>query len=195
MASEAASSLLETATLEALASAAAEVNRPTGDEEEEEKKEPTPPPEDLELRKKLQDFIESHEKASARQELTNCGKILQKLIQDFWNEKLHEMRCDILERMVGKDLFFVFDAANFEETQIPSMRWRGEMEPLKSTFHEVQRAADSLLDPDSVSFAQVTELVKQNRILPGIEDVDDKVEKPVAPKESSLERPKKPWEK
>jgi len=66
---------------------------------------------------------------------------------------------------------------------------------LPVAFHEVQRAADLCIDPATVSFAQVSELVRQNRSLPGIEEINDGVAEPVPPKDSSMERPKKPWEK
>eukprot|EP00931_Biecheleriopsis_adriatica_P069553 TRINITY_DN43385_c0_g1_i1.p1 TRINITY_DN43385_c0_g1~~TRINITY_DN43385_c0_g1_i1.p1 ORF type:complete len:212 (-),score=72.08 TRINITY_DN43385_c0_g1_i1:5-598(-) len=158
------------------------------------------PPEDLELRKQLEELSKQRGQA-AGQELGNAAKILSRLAQDSGNAKLHEMRRDVLERTVGEGLFFAFEAAGFTEKQGASgaqvFGWRGleAAEQLKVVVHEVQRAADQLLDPDTVTFAQVSELVQNGRTLPGIKDVNDKVDKPVPPKASELTRPKKPWEK
>ena len=65
---------------------------------------------------------------------------------------------------------------------------------------------DLCLDPSSMSFEQVSEMVAKGlggrngslaagRCLPGILEVDDKVATPQAAKASAVERPKKPWEK
>lgn len=158
--------------------------------------------EDLEVRHKLDSFRAERRKETARQELGNAVKILQRLRQDHSNIKLHEMRRDVLEQLVGKDLLFAFYAAGFEErsAEDPSTAafvWQpgqASEAALDTTFQEAQRAADLCLDPNAVSFAEVSELVQQCRTLPGIEDVDDAVRSPVPPKESSLSRPKKPWQ-
>merc|ERR1712137_1338726 len=63
------------------------------------------------------------------------------------------------------------------------------------TVREVQRAVDLSVDPEKITFAEVTQLVSEGRSLPGIATVDDQVRTPVAPKESSTERPLKPWER
>mmetsp|Transcript_10260 Transcript_10260/g.20602 ORF Transcript_10260/g.20602 Transcript_10260/m.20602 type:complete len:200 (+) Transcript_10260:1-600(+) len=166
--------------------------------EKEEKK-----PEDLELRRLLAEFTEKRGRDTAKGELNNAAKILTRLNEDSSNTKLHEMRRDLLERIVGEELFFAFEAAGFAERpaqdSAPSIfAWSGDEaahQVLPAVSSEVQRAADLCLDPDSVSFAQVSELVRQNRTLPGIEDVNDTVATPVPPKDSSMDRPKKPWEK
>mmetsp|Transcript_55267 Transcript_55267/g.140135 ORF Transcript_55267/g.140135 Transcript_55267/m.140135 type:complete len:215 (+) Transcript_55267:68-712(+) len=213
MPSEAAAALLETATLEALAAAAAEAaataarlvtagatigSGEAGTGEEGAAAVVEAPPEDLELREQLDAFTKARGHPAALTELGNAAKILRRLSQDTSNAKLHEMRCDVLDRMVGEALFFAFLSAGFEEQSLvptgSALRWRGDTERLQIVLHEVQRAGDLCLDPDCVSFATVTELVKQNRTLPGIENVDDKVATPVPAKDSSMERPKKPWE-
>ena len=76
------------------------------------------------------------------------------------------------------------------------LQWRGPAatESLKDSLQEVQKAADLALDPESMTFQQVSEMVAQGRSLPGILEVDDKVRKPLEPKESQVSRPKKPWE-
>ena len=135
-----------------------------------------------------------------QQELANAAKILRKLSQDMSNAKLYAMRRDVLERAIGEGLFFVFEAAGFEERQAESgavLQWCGPeaKESLESTLQEVQKAADLALDPEALTFQQVSEMVAQNRTLPGIVEVDDKVTKPLEPKESQVSRPKKPWEK
>eukprot|EP00933_Yihiella_yeosuensis_P018430 TRINITY_DN15127_c0_g2_i3.p1 TRINITY_DN15127_c0_g2~~TRINITY_DN15127_c0_g2_i3.p1 ORF type:complete len:245 (+),score=78.53 TRINITY_DN15127_c0_g2_i3:54-737(+) len=166
-------------------------------------KEAERPKEDLELRKSLEDLTEARGKDRIKGELENLLKIMRRLAQDVLNPKLHEMRRDVLERIAGEHLFFVFEAAAFEErpakeTSAAAFVWKSgpdATERLKTTIHEVQRAADLCLDPDTVTFAQVSELVQENRTLPGIQDVNDKVESPVAPKDSAMTRPKKPWEK
>merc|ERR1740117_436908 len=103
------------------------------------------------------------------------------------------MRQDVLERAVGQDLFCVFEAAGFERRD-SVLAWQGKAfeDKLKSTIYEAQRSADLCLDPDSVTFAQVSELIQAGRTLPGIAEVNDKVEVSQAPKSSELARPKKP---
>mmetsp|Transcript_63304 Transcript_63304/g.182054 ORF Transcript_63304/g.182054 Transcript_63304/m.182054 type:complete len:228 (-) Transcript_63304:94-777(-) len=175
-----------------------------------------PPPEDLKLRELLQVFTEAREAEAARKDLVNAGKILRRLSEDTSNTKLHVMRRDVLVRMVGEPLLFAFEAAGFVSQDVggaetptdeaspdapaavPAFRWSNTEESasaLARALHEVQRAGDLLLDPDTVSFAQVSELVQQNRTLPGIEDVNDAVPTPLPPKDSSMDRPRKPWEK
>ncbi|CAL1163975.1 unnamed protein product [Cladocopium goreaui] len=157
-------------------------------------------PEDLELRKRLDAFTEEHGKDSVRQELGNAAKILQRLSEDIFNVKLHAMRREVLERTVGESLFFTFEEAGFQERKGENgavLQWVGPdgAQRLKAVLHEVQRAADLCLDPSTMSFEQVSQMVAKGRFLPGILEVNDKVEEPVAAKESQLERPKKPWEK
>mmetsp|Transcript_66356 Transcript_66356/g.185508 ORF Transcript_66356/g.185508 Transcript_66356/m.185508 type:complete len:222 (-) Transcript_66356:165-830(-) len=170
-----------------------------------------PPPEDLELRKSLEEFSQGREAEIARKDLVNAAKILRRLSEDTTNTKLHEMRVDVLVRMVGEPLLFVFEAAGFERREggaegagdeapavVPAFRWANDeaaSASLARALYEVQRAGDLLLDPDTVSFSQVSELVQQNRTLPGIEEVNDQVPVPVTPTESGMDRPKKPWEK
>lgn len=161
------------------------------------------PPEDLELRRRLADLSEALGRETARRSLDNASKILGRLKEEPGNAKLHEMRRDILERAVGEELFFAFEAAGFAERPVQAgaaaaFVWSGDeaaARVLPAAFREVQRAADLCIDPATVSFAQVSELVQQNRTLPGIEEINDAVAEPVPPKESTLERPKKPWER
>ena len=157
-------------------------------------------PEDLELRKRLDAFTEEHGKDAVRQELGNAAKILRRLSEDIFNMKLHAMRREVLERTVGETLFFAFEEAGFQERPGESgavLQWCGPdgAERLKVVLHEVQRAADLCLDPSTMSFEQVSQMVAKGRFLPGILEVNDKVEKPLAAKESQVARPKKPWEK
>lgn len=161
------------------------------------------PAENLELRSKLETFSEERGRTGARQELGNCVKVLGRLKQEPKNAKLHSMRRDVLEKIVGEPLFCVFFAAGFED-QGEVLSWRGQREDasseeafqlLQAAFAEAQRACDLCLDPDSVTFAQVSELVQEGRTLPGIQKVDDMAETPAAPKVSTMDRPKKPWEK
>lgn len=164
--------------------------------------------EDLEFRAKLEQFTESRGRDVARAALTNATKIMQRLSQDVLNKKLHEMRRDVLERVVGQALFFAFEAAGFDERteqegSAAAFVWPSKqmqsgneaVEQLKTALYEVQRAADLCLDPDQVSFAEVSELVQHGRTLPGIQQIDDKVSVPIAPKDSEVSRPRKPWEK
>mmetsp|Transcript_56837 Transcript_56837/g.144079 ORF Transcript_56837/g.144079 Transcript_56837/m.144079 type:complete len:209 (-) Transcript_56837:41-667(-) len=208
MPSEAAAALLEAAaSLAASASAgdAAAANAPSSEDKVVSAQEPASsdekPPEDLELRARLEAFSKEKGLETARRDLRNAAKVLRRLFQEPGNKKLHEMRRDVLDRMVGEHLFFAFVAAGFEEgavgkTQVLS--WRGEEaagEALRIALHEVQRAGDFAVDLDTLSFAQVAELVQQYPTLPGTEDVNDKVAEPVPAKESTIERPRKPWEK
>merc|ERR1712217_625356 len=112
------------------------------------------------------------------------------------------MRLDVLQRICGEELLFSFSAAGFEAREAveggaaASLVWRvGAKEELAKAVYEVQRAADLCIDPASVSFAQVSDMVQNGRTLPGIEDVNDKVVEPKAAKASDRDRPKKPWEK
>eukprot|EP00930_Biecheleria_cincta_P031599 TRINITY_DN21936_c0_g1_i1.p1 TRINITY_DN21936_c0_g1~~TRINITY_DN21936_c0_g1_i1.p1 ORF type:complete len:214 (+),score=53.55 TRINITY_DN21936_c0_g1_i1:29-643(+) len=174
------------------AAAAAAASATAGEGGEEEK----------ELRKKLEAYTEARGKEVARRELGNALKILGRLEQDPGNSKLHEMRKDVLERTVGEGLYVAFEAAGFEqrpasETSDAVFTWRGgdAADHLKTTVFELQRASDMCLDPDTVSFIQVSEIVQSGRQLPGIQEVDDKVREPLTAKESALPRPKKPWER
>lgn len=167
-----------------------------------EEEERPPPPEDLALREKLVAFTEAQGKSTARAGYNNVLKILRRLQQDPKNAKLHEMRQDVLERALGKDLFFALEAAGFSAREAQAataaaFAWQpeGGEGSLASTLHEVQRAADLCLDPDNVSFAEVSEMVAQGRTLPGIADINDKVEEPLQPTSSKIERPRKPWER
>ena len=149
---------------------------------------------------RLHDLKPGTDGAPTQQELTNAAKILRKLSEDTSNIKLYSMRRDVLERAVGVGLFFVFEAAGFEERASETgavLQWRGPeaKECLVDSLQQVQKAADLALDPEALTFQQVSEMVSQNRSLPGILEVDDKVTKPLEPKESQITRPKKPWEK
>eukprot|EP00913_Durusdinium_trenchii_P003748 g3470.t1 len=153
--------------------------------------------EDLELRKRLEAFTAEK---GAETELGNASKILRRLSEDILNVKLHAMRREVLERTVGESLFFTFEEAGFQDWPARDcstetgqvLRWAGPdcSERLKEVLHEVQRAADLCLDPDTMSFDQVSEMVSKGRTLPGILQIDDKVEKPLPAKDSALERPK-----
>ena len=150
-------------------------------------------------RAKLRQLKKEADGGPKQQELANAAKILRKLSEDTSNMKLYSMRRDVLERAVGVELLFVFEAAGFEERQSETgavLQWRGPAatESLKDSLQEVQKAADLALDPESMTFQQVSEMVAQGRSLPGILEVDDKVRKPLEPKESQVSRPKKPWE-
>ncbi|CAE7703793.1 unnamed protein product [Symbiodinium necroappetens] len=151
-------------------------------------------------RAKLRQLKAEADGGPKQQELANAAKILRKLSEDTSNVKLYSMRRDVLERAVGVDLLFVFEAAGFEERESETgavLQWRGpeDTTSLQGSLQEVQKAADLALDPESMTFQQVSEMVAQGRTLPGILEVDDKVTKPLEPKESQVSRPKKPWEK
>lgn len=158
-------------------------------------------PENLELRANLETFRGDHDPSAARLQLGNAVKVLGRLKQEPENTKLHEMRRDLLDKIVGEPLFCIFLAAGFEDRGAV-MSWRGRspedapeaLQSLGAAFAEAQRASDLSLDPESVTFAQVSELVQQGRTLPGIQTVSDGVSEPVAAKDSSMDRPKKPWE-
>jgi len=174
---------------------------------------PENPPEDLELRGRLEAFTKEKGVSSAMNPLSSTAKILRRLQEEPANTKLHSMRRDVIERAIGEELLFSFEAAGFTEQErvapaaetgepgavSMSLVWRATepeaLERLRVVVYEVQRAADLCLDPDTVSFAQVSELVQAGRTLPGIEDVDDTVPQPRPPKSGESERPKKPWEK
>lgn len=194
--SPAASTAAEAAASEALESivqaAAKVVARAPEDEEKEQEK----PPEDLELRAVLDPLREKLGRDVARGRFGNAVKILSRLRDALDNVKLHEMRQDVLVRAVGEELFCVFEAAGFQRREAV-LAWQGQdfEEKLKSTIHEAQRSADLCLDPDTVTFAQVSELIQAGRTLPGIAEINDKVETNQAPKPSDLARPKKPWER
>lgn len=159
-------------------------------------------PEDLELRAALDNFREENEPSAARLQLGNAVKVLGRLKQEPENMKLHEMRRDLLEKIVGEPLFCIFLAAGFEDRGAV-MSWRGRspedapeaLQSLGAAFAEAQRASDLSLDPEAVTFAQVSELVSQGRTLPGIQTVNDGVSEPVPARDSTMDRPKKPWEK
>eukprot|EP00747_Dinoflagellata_sp_TGD_P168668 gnl/TRDRNA2_/TRDRNA2_195621_c0_seq1.p1 gnl/TRDRNA2_/TRDRNA2_195621_c0~~gnl/TRDRNA2_/TRDRNA2_195621_c0_seq1.p1 ORF type:complete len:242 (-),score=58.47 gnl/TRDRNA2_/TRDRNA2_195621_c0_seq1:42-728(-) len=164
------------------------------------------PAEDLELRQKLSEFTTSHGgPKEACPTLVNALKILQKLKKEPSNVKLHAMRRDLLERIIGEDLFFALKAAGFQERPAQdgtaaSFQWAWRVDGsairvLHTAVYEVQRAVDACLDPATVSFAQVSELVQQGRTLPGIADIDDSVDTPIEAKAPAMNRPKKPWEK
>eukprot|EP00439_Symbiodinium_sp_Y106_P065274 s2324_g10.t1 len=142
-------------------------------------------------RAKLRQLKKEADGGPKQQELANAAKILRKLSEDTSNMKLYSMRRDVLERAVGVELLFVFEAAGFEERQSETgavLQWRGPAatESLKDSLQEVQKAADLALDPESMTFQQVSEMVAQGRSLPGILEVDDKVRKPLEPKESQV---------
>ena len=65
---------------------------------------------------------------------------------------------------------------------------------LRQMREEFQDTADSLLDPDSLSFKDVAEVLQRQGNLPGIRmDINDTpLDEPVSFRES--ERPRKPWE-
>mmetsp|Transcript_61311 Transcript_61311/g.145989 ORF Transcript_61311/g.145989 Transcript_61311/m.145989 type:complete len:207 (+) Transcript_61311:81-701(+) len=158
------------------------------------------PPENLDLREKLKSYTEVVGQDAARGALNNALKVLQRLQQDPTNTKMHEMRRDVLVRLVGEELLFAFVAAAFKDDARPEVfAWQAGSEDaimqLNSAVHEVQRAADLCLDPETVSFAEVSKLVQEGRTLPGIQEVNDSVFDPKPAKASSLDRPKKPWEK
>ncbi|CAE8631424.1 unnamed protein product [Polarella glacialis] len=182
------------AGLMALAEEAAAGQVPTGPNAVSE-------PKDLELRTRLEEVMEARGKGVMTQELKNATTILGRLMQDMSNTKLHEMRRDVLLRTVGEDLLFVFESAGFREGQRKeggaSFLWHGSDTPLllRVAVHEVQRASDSCLDADAVSFADVSDMVQSGRTLPGIQDVDDAVREALPPKDSDMSLPKKPWEK
>ncbi|CAK0800444.1 unnamed protein product, partial [Prorocentrum cordatum] len=172
---------IDEAGLAALAAAAAQQDQLPLAPREEKAAEPVP--EDLDLRKRLEDVSQAMGKDAARGLLGNAVKVLQRLAKDQANPKLHEMRKEVLERIVGESLFFVFEAAGFEERPAgdggapAAFVWRGGEEAasaVRVALAESQRAADLCLDPDAVTFTQVSELVGAGRALPGIEDVDDK---------------------
>mmetsp|Transcript_82587 Transcript_82587/g.130092 ORF Transcript_82587/g.130092 Transcript_82587/m.130092 type:complete len:241 (+) Transcript_82587:70-792(+) len=160
------------------------------------------PPEDLELREKLVSAKKGFSNEEANKTLTNVVKVLRRLKEEPSNTKFHEMRLDVLHRICGEEFIFCFEAAGFQsrgpaENSAPAtLAWRRSFtQELESTLHEVQRAADLCLDPATLSFPQVSDMVQKGRTLPGIEDVNDKVVTAKAPKASDRQRPKKPWEK
>ena len=70
-----------------------------------------------------------------------------------------------------------------------------QLDRLHSTISVIQAKADSLIDPETITFAQVAEILKRDGALPGIRsDIDDSVldVERVTLIESS--RPPKPWE-
>eukprot|EP00928_Gymnodinium_smaydae_P053602 TRINITY_DN37554_c0_g1_i1.p1 TRINITY_DN37554_c0_g1~~TRINITY_DN37554_c0_g1_i1.p1 ORF type:complete len:192 (+),score=63.32 TRINITY_DN37554_c0_g1_i1:85-660(+) len=189
----------------ATAVAAAEAAAAAVGEVLEKEEEPAPPPpEDLELRSLLAAIVETEGREAAQRELGNAVKILRRLSDEPENAKLHEMRIDVLERAVGTGFIIAFRHAAFEERPASeagaaAMVWQRDQadarDCLRRALHETQRAADLLLDPEAITFAEVSQLVSEGRTLPGIEDVDDKVLEPVVASTSTLQRPKKPWEK
>eukprot|EP00927_Polykrikos_kofoidii_P061648 TRINITY_DN56484_c0_g1_i1.p1 TRINITY_DN56484_c0_g1~~TRINITY_DN56484_c0_g1_i1.p1 ORF type:complete len:209 (+),score=42.15 TRINITY_DN56484_c0_g1_i1:43-627(+) len=165
------------------------------------------PLEDIELRRRLTEFSDARGQEDARKELGNALKILKRLFEDPENVKLHEMRRDVLLRVVGEDLLFAFESAGFEEKSAQddkgvtaSFVWKRQnceavCDALRCTITELQRAADLLLDPESICFQEVSQLVSQGRTLPGIAQVDSTVVASGPAAASTMERPRKPWER
>ncbi|CAE7885026.1 unnamed protein product [Symbiodinium microadriaticum] len=117
-------------------------------------------------RAKLRQLKAEADGGPKQQELANAAKILRKLSEDTSNVKLYSMRRDVLERAVGVDLLFVFEAAGFEERESETgavLQWRGPeaTTSLQGSLQEVQKAADLALDPESMTFQQVSEMVAQ----------------------------------
>ena len=70
-----------------------------------------------------------------------------------------------------------------------------DIELMREHRNRIQDLADMTLDPDSISLAQVAEVLQRNGRLPGINDTinDEPIEGPVDLGEG-VARPKKPWE-
>jgi hypothetical protein len=70
-----------------------------------------------------------------------------------------------------------------------------QLDRLHSTISVIQAKADSLIDPETITFAQVAEILKRDGALPGIKsDMDDSVLDVERLTLIESSRPPKPWE-
>ena len=70
-----------------------------------------------------------------------------------------------------------------------------ELESLRQHRQRIQDLADMTLDPNSISLAQVAEVLQLNGRLPGINNtINDEPIGDVVDLGAAVERPKKPWE-
>ena len=64
----------------------------------------------------------------------------------------------------------------------------------KTIVNEIQKGADTTLDPDNISFAQVAEILGRDGTLPGIDLELDETPLGEWGNVTEMDAPKKPWE-
>ena len=122
-------------------------------------------------------------------------RVLNKILQDFGNPKFRRLSRTIplVDAMASEleQIGFKEDSSSFllplggEEQRVSLVSYRDKF----------QSIADSMLDPDSISLAQVAEILGRNGTLPGIDhSISDEPLGDVDALSNECTRPKKPWE-
>jgi hypothetical protein len=119
--------------------------------------------------------------------------VLKRIASSPSDEKLRSLRT---ESRVVKRAESLLRSVGFRES--PDKQWlifhESEKASLEILVATLQQRADSLLDPETITFAQVAEILKRNGSLPGIKtDIDDSILEEGCIFEET-QAPPKPWE-
>jgi hypothetical protein len=119
--------------------------------------------------------------------------VLSKIQDQFEDEKYRKLKLGI---PVVEDAKKILLEAGFLVSKDESwLVFVGQdREAVEAKIKGLQARADALLDPETITFAQVAEIMKREGTLPGIRtDIDDSVigERLVI---QETDRPRKPWE-
>lgn len=119
--------------------------------------------------------------------------VLRRIEADFDNERFRKLKLGV---RVVEDSKSELLAAGFQITD--DEKWlifsSNDKEFLHAEIQRLQEKVDALLDPETITFAQVAEIMKRDGTLPGIRtDIDDSLlgERFEV---TETERPRKPWE-
>lgn len=84
-------------------------------------------------------------------------------------------------------------AAGFKSLNMQCLQLEDLADFRKDILHQVQAKVDATLNPDTISFAQVADILKRDGTLPGIDCTMDDVPLESWDQVEEMKPPKKPW--
>jgi hypothetical protein len=124
-----------------------------------------------------------------------CLRVLDNILGDFNNPRFRRMNRSKVDDLIASELVQIGFEDNAKSLLILPNYGEGQRSVLNSHRQRIQALVDSLLDPESMSLAQVAEILARNGTLPGIDySISDDPLEDVDVFSSESERPRKPWE-